>query len=197
MMLNEMQLMELPQRGGEECGQKNDEASQLPQEPGRRSFLGVLGFVGAAAAAAAFGIPLIRYVAYPLSAAAASAEKKWIDLGPLEDFATTGVPVQKMVSIERLDGWQKTDTQQAVYVTHDAQGSVAVLSAVCPHLGCSVGWHAEDAKFVCPCHGGCFAANGERLSGPPPRGLNSLPVKTAGGRLLVNCQPASKPGTSA
>jgi len=105
--------------------------------------------------------------------------------------------VKKLVSLERLDGWQKTETQQAVYVTHGADGSLVVLSAVCPHLGCSVAWKPESEKFVCPCHGGCFAATGERLSGPPPRGLHELAVKTGGGRLLVNYQASSKAGTPA
>jgi menaquinol-cytochrome c reductase iron-sulfur subunit len=195
MMPNETQLMGLPRLGSEPTRLKGGEAQRHEQKPGRRSFLGLLGLLGGAAVAAAFSVPLIRYIAYPLGAEA--AETEWTDLGPLEDFATPGEPVKKLVSLERLDGWQKTEAQQAVYVTHGADGSLAVLSAVCPHLGCSVAWKAESEKFVCQCHGGCFAATGERLSGPPPRGLHELAVKTGRGRLLVNCQASSKAGTPA
>src|SRR5262249_12781404 len=41
----------------------------------------------------------------------------------------------------------------------------------CAHLGCPVEWFQESGLFLCPCHGGVYYANGERASGPPPRGL--------------------------
>jgi hypothetical protein len=34
-----------------------------------------------------------------------------------------------------------------------------------------VSWFQESGLFMCPCHGGVYYANGERASGPPPRGL--------------------------
>ena len=46
-----------------------------------------------------------------------------------------------------------------------------VLAVHCAHLGCPVGWFPESGLFMCPCHGGVYYANGERASGPPPRGL--------------------------
>jgi menaquinol-cytochrome c reductase iron-sulfur subunit len=46
-----------------------------------------------------------------------------------------------------------------------------VLAVNCAHLGCPVGWFPESGLFMCPCHGGVYYANGERASGPPPRGL--------------------------
>jgi Rieske Fe-S protein len=46
-----------------------------------------------------------------------------------------------------------------------------VLAANCAHLGCPVSWFQESGLFMCPCHGGVYYANGERASGPPPRGL--------------------------
>jgi menaquinol-cytochrome c reductase iron-sulfur subunit len=60
-----------------------------------------------------------------------------------------------------------------------------VLSPICPHLGCSVAWHENQNKFVCPCHGGQFAPDGKRLSGPPPRGLDALDVQIKDGKLQV------------
>jgi Rieske Fe-S protein len=30
---------------------------------------------------------------------------------------------------------------------------------------------------MCPCHGGVYYANGERASGPPPRGLFRCPYR--------------------
>ena len=46
-----------------------------------------------------------------------------------------------------------------------------VLAVNCAHLGCPVEWFPESGLFMCPCHGGVYYANGERASGPPPRGL--------------------------
>ena len=46
-----------------------------------------------------------------------------------------------------------------------------VLAINCAHLGCPVSWFQESGLFMCPCHGGVYYANGERASGPPPRGL--------------------------
>jgi Rieske Fe-S protein len=46
-----------------------------------------------------------------------------------------------------------------------------VLAVNCAHLGCPVEWFQESGLFMCPCHGGVYYENGERASGPPPRGL--------------------------
>jgi Rieske Fe-S protein len=46
-----------------------------------------------------------------------------------------------------------------------------VLAVNCAHLGCPVEWFQESGLFLCPCHGGVYYADGERASGPPPRGL--------------------------
>jgi Rieske Fe-S protein len=46
-----------------------------------------------------------------------------------------------------------------------------VLAVNCAHLGCPVEWFQEAGLFLCPCHGGVYYSNGERASGPPPRGL--------------------------
>jgi Rieske Fe-S protein len=46
-----------------------------------------------------------------------------------------------------------------------------VLAVNCAHLGCPVEWFAESGLFMCPCHGGVYYSDGQRASGPPPRGL--------------------------
>ena len=43
--------------------------------------------------------------------------------------------------------------------------------SICAHLGCPVSWFPQSGLFMCPCHGGVYYGNGERASGPPPRGL--------------------------
>jgi Rieske Fe-S protein len=65
-----------------------------------------------------------------------------------------------------------------------------VLAVNCAHLGCPVEWFQEAGLFLCPCHGGVYYANGERASGPPPRGLfpcvyRVTPAKGGGYQLEI------------
>ena len=60
-----------------------------------------------------------------------------------------------------------------------------VLSAICPHEGCEVVWEQGMNRFSCPCHESYFAADGSRISGPSPRGLDPLPMRVQDGKLQV------------
>ncbi|MDE3148683.1 MAG: ubiquinol-cytochrome c reductase iron-sulfur subunit, partial [Acidobacteriota bacterium] len=59
-------------------------------------------------------------------------------------------------------------------------------SSICPHLGCSVSWQAAQNDFVCPCHGSVFDPDGKIVSGPSPRGMDRLPIRTKDGKLQVH-----------
>ena len=65
------------------------------------------------------------------------------------------------------------------YLGHDdkRREQFVIFAMNCAHLGCPVSWFPQSGLFMCPCHGGVYYANGERASGPPPRGL--LPVRLA------------------
>jgi cytochrome b6-f complex iron-sulfur subunit len=63
----------------------------------------------------------------------------------------------------------------AAVMVKKQDGTLAVLSAVCPHLGCIVQWETDRQDFLCPCHAGYFTADGEVISGPPPRALAKIP----------------------
>lgn len=152
-----------------------------PDNPARRSFLAGLLAAGGAAVGVLLAVPLVRFAMYPVLAR--TTEKSWSDVGKVDEFQNLTAPVQKLVTIEQRDGWRKTIKQQPVYVTKDAQGGLIVLSAVCTHLGCSVRWLDAQDKFVCPCHGGMFSADGKLLGGPPPRGLDQLQTKVEDGTL--------------
>lgn len=52
----------------------------------------------------------------------------------------------------------------AVYRADD--GALSICSAVCPHMGCIVGWNAAEKTWDCPCHGSRFQATGEVIAGP-------------------------------
>jgi len=62
---------------------------------------------------------------------------------------------------------------------------IAVLSAVCSHLGCLVNYRKETREFVCPCHGGKYDISGRNIEGPPPAPLTNYPVEVKNGVVMV------------
>jgi Rieske Fe-S protein len=159
----------------------------LKVEPsGRRSFVGALFAMSAAAVSTLLAIPLVRFSTYPLRKAA--TETDWSDVGPVEEMSSLTEPTAKTITMERRDAWQTTSSQTAVYVLPSKDGQFRILSPVCPHLGCSVRWVGDQDKFICPCHSGTFTADGERISGPPPRSMDTLESKVEGGMLKVRYQ---------
>ena len=56
----------------------------------------------------------------------------------------------------------------------DAHGDQHLLSPICPHLGCVVGWNAVEKTWDCPCHGSRFTATGEVFSGPAESDLTPI-----------------------
>ena len=58
----------------------------------------------------------------------------------------------------------------AIY--RDDSGRIFERSAVCPHLGCIVGWNKTERTWDCPCHGSRFAPDGHVVNGPAMTGLH-------------------------
>jgi len=61
----------------------------------------------------------------------------------------------------------------ATYLILDDQKNMAdfALNAVCTHLGCVVPWNKAENKFMCPCHGSQYNAQGKVVRGPAPLSL--------------------------
>lgn len=77
--------------------------------------------------------------------------------------------------------------EEKIYVFRDPQKGFAVASAVCTHLGCTVGYFQSDQRFHCPCHGSVFASDGVVQHGPAPKPLQWFEVTLArDGQLRVN-----------
>lgn len=150
----------------------------------RRSFFGVLLGIGTAGMGALLAIPVLRYVLYPLYAKASNAA--WSPVGAMGEFSNLAQPIMKSIDLKQVDGWREVASSQTVYVTKDAGGKLQILSAICPHMGCTVPWVDAQHAFICPCHGGRFAADGKYISGPPPRGMDPLPNKVVDGNLVVH-----------
>jgi glycine/D-amino acid oxidase-like deaminating enzyme/nitrite reductase/ring-hydroxylating ferredoxin subunit len=61
-----------------------------------------------------------------------------------------------------------------VAVYRHSNGSLEEFSAVCPHLGCIVGWNSAEQTWDCPCHGSRFDVSGRVLNGPAIGGLEPV-----------------------
>lgn len=89
----------------------------------------------------------------------------------------------------------------------DGQPSMTIISNRCVHLGCPVqsGGPRQDeerelieteqaevsltpiqpANFSCPCHGGAYDTEGNRIAGPPVRALDRFAFGVRGGNLIL------------
>lgn len=169
-----------------ECMLRDELPPTPPELKGRRSFLGALLGVGTAFVASLLSVPLTRFALFPVLRT--TTEKKMSPVGAMSDFSSISEPVMRKIQIEQVDGWRKTVSEKAVYITKDSSGKLSVLSSVCPHLGCTVPWNQGKNAFFCPCHGGTYAPDGTRIAGPALRGMDTLPTSVQDGQLLVEFQ---------
>lgn len=154
-----------------------------PERPwARRTFVvRALGGVGAVLAAAV-AVPVAGMAAAPargslrfpiLSGSVAPTPRAtgWTNLGPLSNFPI-GEPTLLPVTVQVEIAGVVQDAQVAVYVVRPHDQSVVIMDIHCTHMGCPVGWSSGAKRFLCPCHGGAFTADGVNVAGPPPRRLD-------------------------
>jgi cytochrome b6-f complex iron-sulfur subunit len=136
----------------------------------RRSLLS-WGAAGVAALAAAVGVSLGAVVRFLTPS---------VFYEPPQDFKI-GVPGDFSYGAPTFLAEEK------IFVFRDRERGFAVASAVCTHLGCTVGYFQKDGRFHCPCHGSVYAADGRVVHGPAPRPLEWFEVTLArDGQLTVN-----------
>jgi menaquinol-cytochrome c reductase iron-sulfur subunit len=152
----------------------SDPASHLP--PARRRALAILvnGFV----ALAGGGLSALLGL-FALRPAAAASRARWVRAAALADL-TPNVPVPRVLTVSRVDGWYRERARQTVFLVWDGAKQVRALSATCTHLGCQVQWDTKVSRFRCPCHGGVYDATGKVVGGPPPRPLDSVDTRVGG-----------------
>lgn len=151
----------------------------------RRSFLGVLLGLASAFVAALLAVPVLRYVLSPVTAKSKSSG--WNAAGSSSEAIAATAPLSRTLDMKQQDGWLETDANPMIYLTKKGN-KVQALSAICPHLGCTVPWDAAQKEFVCPCHGGTFGPDGSYRSGPPRRGMDTLDTKVTNGQVMVKYQ---------
>jgi Rieske Fe-S protein len=150
----------------------------------RRTLFQWLTFGLSALAAAVLGAPLIGYFF-----GVRKREEHWVTVGDADQFPA-GDTRHCTFDNPLRSAWDGITALTGVYVRNvgpdqKGQPQFLIFAVNCAHLGCPVSWFPQAGLFMCPCHGGAYYANGERASGPPPRGLFRCTWRVEQGRLQV------------
>lgn len=113
----------------------------------------------------------------------------WVRLGPVEVYGV-GDTVKAVLALPRNDR-TKALQLKGVYVWRTTENGWVVFSRNCTDLGCPVTWDPGSEVFFCPCHGGIFARDGERMAGPPRRPLDRYASRIRNGMLEVDVSSLS------
>ncbi len=136
----------------------------------RRKFIDFL--LGGAGAGAFLSLlyPVIRYLTPPPQK---QAEEEQVVAGRVGELTPNSAKIFRFGSTPAL-----------LLLTSD--GTYKAFSAVCTHLTCTVTFDGATGTIICPCHNGRFDLNGEVISGPPPKPLETLHVQVEGEEILVS-----------
>jgi Rieske Fe-S protein len=160
------------------------------------STLGLGGVIGGIVSAPAIG--------FMVAPAFLKQGQKDQDLGPLSDY-----PEGKyVIATYTADKVQGEVSRRTAFVRYNGQlkgqPSFTIISNHCAHLGCPVQANGpldeknkkqfgdvtliptvSIAGFGCPCHGGQYNTEGNRIAGPPVRALDRYAFSIRNGRLFI------------
>lgn len=140
-------------------GNRREEAKGAPS---RRGLLrGLWVFLGLVAAGELVWVVRSFLRPRPPAASEAAVAERVVSAGSADDFAPGSVtPFPRgRFYLARLD-----------------DGGFLAISRTCTHLGCTVPWVQDEARFSCPCHASAFDITGDVLRSPAPRPLDLFPV---------------------
>ncbi len=151
----------------------------------RRAFITGGALAAGGIATAAFALPALGFALGPIFED--TTPTVWQDVGPEDDF-TDQTYVPKVINIAPQIGDAGKTT---VYVrkknpsrdTSNEDLPYVAISTRCAHLGCPVRFFQASKRFVCPCHGGVYAFQGEVVGGPPVRPLDRFYTRVRNGRV--------------
>jgi len=72
-----------------------------------------------------------------------------------------------------------------VIIIRTSTTNYIVLSSICTHQGCTVGYDSSVKKLVCPCHGAMYNTNGTVLQGPAQSALTLYTATVSGTTLTI------------
>ena len=157
-------------------------------ERNRRGFLRSATLLLGGAIGAVLAVPLVRSFLFPVGRKIVSSADRPVGAVDAGALVAGGPPVRvPIMARAQRDAWsvQGEVTVGSAWVMKDAGGEVVALSAVCPHLGCSIAYDDDASVFRCPCHRSAFARDGARQHGPAKRGMDRLPAQEEDGQVVV------------
>jgi menaquinol-cytochrome c reductase iron-sulfur subunit len=131
-----------------------------------------------------------------------------VDLGPLSDFPEGEWRIATFIR----DPSEGEISRRTAFIRNNGPlngvPDVTVISNRCAHVGCPVQpggpvFQQQEktiktangpvlltpvlpaAGFICPCHGGSYDQEGNRIAGPPVRGLDRYEFSVVDGRLIL------------
>lgn len=151
--------------------------------PDRRRFLRWISAVGATLSAAVAGVPSV--LAFISPGFRRESPSNWIKLGETA-LLDIGVPIKRDFTQSVSDAWVEGRVQNTVWLYSEDGEQFTAYNGRCTHLGCGVDFDPDKQVFHCPCHHGLFdVKSGAVVGGPPPRALDTLPVRVEDGEVLV------------
>ena len=150
----------------------------------RRRFLKWVSGIGAALTALVFGTPAAS--AFFAPALKRPARRGWTKVADDVSTLDVGVPIKVDFVEATNDAWVESRALRTVWLYTEDGEKFSAFSGVCTHLGCSFSYDADKKQYHCPCHHGLFdVKTGAVLGGPPPRPLDTLPVRVENGEVHV------------
>ena len=161
------------------------EASNQPPSGSRRAFLTWVTAAGSAVIGAILLVPGSQYVLDPVLRASGK-KGRFIRVAELASLSKEH-PVSVPVIGEQVDAWTKAPATRlgTVWLRVLPDDQVSAWNAECPHLGCKVGYRAEQGHFGCPCHDSSFSLDGQVTGGPAPRAMDPLEARVRDGHVEV------------
>ncbi|HTC93273.1 MAG TPA: Rieske 2Fe-2S domain-containing protein [Terriglobales bacterium] len=170
--------------------------SSSSNEVTRRGFFAKIGLALNGVVGLVLAVPILRYLASPMTREGDREYDSWFLLGPLEKFPA-GETRLATYRNPMVNAWDGETADIACWVRNVDGNKLQVFAINCAHLGCPVRWFPQSNLFMCPCHGGAYYQDGSRASGPPERGLFEYPYRIEGGKLLIHAGEMPTPGRSA
>jgi menaquinol-cytochrome c reductase iron-sulfur subunit len=180
------------------------EPDEEPETYSRNMFLELTTLGLGAVITGIVTVPVLGFAVLP---AFTGQEVEGVDLGPTDNF-----PENQWREVTfLLDPAQGEVSRRTAFVRYNGLfedvPSYTIISNRCVHLGCPVqasGPRNEDemetvkteqaevnltpvlpANFSCPCHGGAYDTEGNRIAGPPVRAMDRFKFSIVNARLLL------------
>lgn len=160
---------------------ENGDNNYIDQE--RRNLMNWILVGSAAATVGGLAVPYLSFFVPPVSSSAGGAISAKDALG--HDISATAYmsshPAGDRSLVQGLSG-------DATYLIIKDEGSIQdfALNAICTHLGCVVPWSEANGKFMCPCHGSQYDADGAVVRGPAPLPLALAHVAVNEDKVLLS-----------